>query len=229
MELKSTTPIAIQGAIDYIYDSLSDIELVENPIFDPTIDFRRAVLQTRRLYADTDPKIFAKIKKDGTFTNPRWSVLTWNRSPIQDSNIQNRNMYSFSGNESVLHDDRHKTRLVTVDLMFIIYTNTIAQCDEIEEKLFLRMSKQFAFDMALNDKFRMTISIDSFDSSGMEIIDLENMGSTSKVSFNVKISYPIFDNPQVLSLIRDVNLNIYEGDSEWQLKNHLNKQKENQE
>ena len=229
MILNSTTPIAIQGAVDYIYNILDDINLAETPIYDPTIDFRRSVLQTRRLYADVSPNLFKRVIEDGTFKNPRWSVLTWNRSPIKDSEIQTRNLYSYSGNELEYFDDKHKTRLVKTSLMVIIYTNTISICDEIEEKLFLRLSKQLAFDLKINDIFSVSVSLDSFDSSGMEIIDLDNMGSTSKVSFSVDISYPIFDNPQVLSLIKDVNLNIYEGDSEWQPKNHLNKQSESQE
>ena len=206
----TTTTLVISQLIEFIKSTIGDkIDLMDQPIYDPNLDFRDSVLGRRRIYHDSD--FMAKtVVNDDRFKIKSWSCLTWNRSELSLSSVQQRKLKFYDDRIGNYRTEQYKFKLVACNFISVIYCNSLSKADRIEELFLLGFSDEIAFDVKLDNDFTIPVRVNEYTSDGTGVLNLEDTGNIAKFGFDVRIEFPIFDDPDVLNLIREVNLDIYD-------------------
>lgn len=211
-----TTSLAIKALLAKVAEDFSNFNLLTKTvdgtsmvrtIYDPNLEFKRSAIKSQ-MYRGIPKSISDMEKKpDG------WTLLSWNREAIQNSEhfgIKTYNLITPVNFENITVD-KYKAKMVDLPITIKFYSNKGNIIEDIEEMANVLYHKTHIHNYDVPKFGTFTLAIGGFESVSLDKLETETHGSIFSYQLSLKLSYMmmverVLNYPAISDIIVSVNV-----------------------
>lgn len=170
---------------DFIKSDTGDVKAV----YDPSLDFNSAYVQSKLLINDADSKVLSNTdyKKK---PNP-WVLMSWNRYGVQlDEKFQQK---KFKLLKPIVDDnlsyEQYSAILVTMPVTVSMYTNKGNEAEDLEEFIIAKMLGGYVCKNNIPNFGEFTVAVSNPSLVGASRMDTKSYGSLFNIQFDVQLNF----------------------------------------
>lgn len=175
----------ISSSLNEIQNRIPSFNYLPKKFYDTSLDFSK---KTRRYY----------VKIDNIFLNPsnkNWIGMAWNREGLSNAEVMhNRRFLAGEENQTInTNIDTFEFRYSKISLSLALFSNSLDYLENYEEYFYVKvMMPSQSFNINFGDLGNHNIYCNNISLSGVEKLDIENMGNLCQTNVSFDLTFPVF-------------------------------------